>query len=144
MRVEVLEKEGKWINIALPPSVHLWVNARFISREGISPSPVTPTPTPIPAGTPFSSRMAPAYVPSRALPIREYSGFLKKMPVSRKELGRAFTHQFASSGKGVYLTSRTIDLDRYQNRKVRLWVERLGKSEDGIPLLDVKGVQILW
>lgn len=143
-RVEVLLQEGRWTEIVLPASVHLWVNARFLSLAGISPPPITPTPTPRPAGTPFRPRMAPAYMPSRALPIREYSGLLEKMDRSRKEMGRSFPYRFDSPGAEAYLTSRTIDLNRYQNRKVRLWVERLGKSENGFSLLDVKGIQILW
>ena len=142
--VKVLEQEEGWVKIVLPPSVHLWVAARFVSLGGIFPSPVTPTPTPCPAGTPFLPRKAPSYQPSRALPIREYSGLLKKMPRPQEEVGRSFVYRVASPGGGAYLTSRTIKLSRYKNRKVRLWVERLGKSEDGIPLLDVKGVQILW
>ncbi len=103
---------------------------------------------PAPRGTPFLGRRAPAYYPTRFAEIKNYTGVIKKLDRPYTRDGREATHELLRSGYRQVLlcklTSENIDLERYHLRKVRIWGEELGKEAGGIPLVEVKGVQLLW
>lgn len=215
-RLMIRGREEKWLKIALPPEVRLWVSARYISLEGekstpdlpldmvsgdldkreipevkpvpseavssagiVSPPPPPPEdmivvqeevavsqkeeptpseeeeffPAPSPAaearvsGTPFLPRVAPGYLPSRVAEIKSYTGFLRKLAQPYTKEDKKFTHELIKTGyRSIIigrLTSKTIDLERYQFRKARIWCEKVGEVGH-IPLLEVKGIQIMW
>ena len=41
------------------------------------------------------------------------------------------------------LSGGSFDLSKYENRRVRIWAAA-APEEDPIPLLEVKGIQIMW
>jgi len=171
---ELLEEEGDWIKIALPSAARLWVSARFVRLEGAVPTPpletsdepegeeilpaprpddeAPPAPLPAPAvesaGTPFLPRSAPAYTPSYVRKIKSYTGYIRQLHSPRSHGERKISYELVRvepRPKSVgYLMSGTIDLERYRHRRVNLWAEKVPGTETPLPLLDVKGIQILW
>ncbi len=128
--------------LSLPPSPTSALSATSEPIEEEEP------PLPAPRGTPFLGREAPAYYPTRFAEVKNYTGVIRELDRPYPRDGRKVTHELLRSGYRqdliCKLTSESIDLERYHLRKVRIWGEELGKEAGGGPLVEVKGVQLLW
>ncbi len=104
------------------------------------------TPSLAPAASPPGS--AAAFTPvSVGGPVKSYLGLLRKLrqPYSSGRL--RVTHElvrFEQRSEVIgQLSGGSFDLSKYENRRVRLWAVA-APEEDPIPLLEVKGIQIMW
>lgn len=173
-RPEVLEKKGDWVRITVPKTARFWLDARYVRLEGVVPTPpppagsragkegvselppggkatpFTPASAPVfePSGAPFLPRSAPSYTPSRVRQIKSYTGYIRALTPPLPRGGLRISYELvriAPRPKLIgYLTSRTIELDRYRQRRINLWAEEVPRAETPVPLLDVKGIQVLW
>ena len=172
--IEVREEKDGWIRIPVPEGTRLWVSARFLAGMAPTPSPpatprrekkavVTATVPPDTAGEMdeevvilIASTPAPAPttainyqpVPAHSLRPKSRVGFLQPLPEPFTISGNTYTHELIDSRYGVkpsaFLTSKTIDLERFLHRKVRLWTVTLRRAPGRPDLMEVKGIGFLW
>jgi SH3-like domain-containing protein len=105
-------------------------------------------PTPPAASAPIPATSVPSSAPASVDgPVKSYLGLLRalKQPYSSGRF--RVTHElvrFEQRSEVIgHLAGGNFDLSKYQNRKVRLWAEA-APEDDPIPLLEVKGIQIMW
>lgn len=120
-----------------------------VSREtipgtvgAVSPPPPVPRRTHIP--------ISPVRVESAisSSTVRSYTGFIRKLDLPFTTANREYTFELLKTRYDTtaigFLTGETIDLNRYQSRKVRLWVVILEKKGGHPALMEVKGAGLLW
>jgi len=154
--IQVLEETGDWLKFPMPPVVRLWVSSGLLEevvppemvpevREGGGlPLPVVPSGTPWPMPSPFST--PPVTMSSRPRVFTKI-GYVRSLPESRRvdgrEVGFQLVEQRPASGVLAWLCSESIELSRYCDRRVRIYALELEVSQPW-PLLEVKGLQVLW
>ncbi len=112
-----------------------------------SPSPAvvdipTPPAPPLPEGTPLPTPFAP---PVEASVL---TGTVVRLPRPYREAGREVTHILVRDGVRAATIARLADpdseLDRFHRRRARVWGAEIGRDAEGVPLIEVKGVQPAW
>jgi len=172
--IEILEEKDGWIRIPVPEGTRLWVSARFLTGMTPAPSPpsavreekiapAAPTVSPdsadkaaeeiviVIAPTPMAAPTAAiSYqpIPPHSLRPKSRVGYLRPIPEPFAISGNKYTHELIDSRYGVkpsaFLTSGTIDLERFLHRKVRLWTVTLRRAPGHPDLMEVKGIGFLW
>ncbi|MDP8213908.1 MAG: SH3 domain-containing protein [Candidatus Euphemobacter frigidus] len=160
MSVKVLKERGGWAKIELPATGRLWVSARYISRAGediVSRQKPVQSFEEVGAVSPPSTAPGRAYIPISPVrvesavsssTVRSYTGFIRKLDLGFTTANREYTFEMLKTRYDPtaigFLTGETIDLNRYQSRKVRLWVVILEKKVGHPALMEVKGAGLLW
>lgn len=134
--------------IAVPTPEQVVVSFPAPGENAPVSAPTPPAPASVVSGTPFLPRSASSISPQPGIaPVKSYLGLLRELKQPYTSGTRRVTHElvrFEQRSEVIgHLAAGTFDLSKYQNRKVRLWAEVV-PEEDPIPLLEVKGIQIMW
>lgn len=112
-----------------------------------APAPRPPPSRPRPAApTPY--RPARVDLPGPSPPARSYTGFIRALDQPFTTAGREYAYQLLKSRYDEtvigFLTGDTIDLKKFQSRKVRIWAAVLEKRSGHPALMEIKGAGFMW
>ena len=114
-----------------------------VSQTAIAESPGRPRFTTLPA-----SRPARVDIPDPSPLARSYTGFIQALDQPFTTAGREYAYQLLKSRYDEtvvgFLTGDTIDLKKFQSRKVRIWAVVLEKMSGHPALMEIKGAGFLW
>lgn len=119
----------------------------------VAPAGPVPTPVPVPRSRkPAAAVSGGAPEDYRAVPhpgkTRSLRGYIRKRDEPLNYGGNAYGFEFRESREeaapSAFLTTRSIDLDRYRHRKVRIWAVPLHVATGRPTMMEVKGIGFLW